>query len=124
MRPIKLISLKDQPRARMWPGSQNGGIPPDGGSIHTASRDLLSDALWQVQLGTGHHVQAKHYLCPQCFRGGGRRGLAVCKHPGEMKMQPPSAYPRASCASQVHPSTARLVVFAQIKAQLLGPQEF
>lgn len=41
---------------------------------------------------------------------------AVCKHPGEEKMQPPAIAPRASCACQLHPITARLMVFALIKA--------
>lgn len=47
-------------------------------------------------------------------------GWAVCKHLGEEKMQPPAIDPRASCASQLHPITARLTVFALIKAPAPG----
>lgn len=59
-------------------------------------------------------------LAPSAAHAAARAGGEVCGHLGQEKMQPPVTHHRASPASQLHPITAQLMVFALIKAPTPG----
>lgn len=83
--------------------------------------------LWPGTSGAqhaGHHWQNATFAGALPTQPAGTLALggawAVPKHVGEEKMQPPARDARASSASQLRPITAKLMIFALIKAPAPG----